>query len=388
MRALRAPLNSFWEANQHPAIRCREGLNRGRPVAQVVGLVRFLVKRGVFLLITLVLAVYVTVLIANAGGLIDDLLRQQIRGELGQRLRSNPEFTRLPEEEQNRIFNSTFNATIAARGLNEPFFTKSIRYTIDALTLDLGRAIVLKNAAGSRDISDIILERLPRTLILFFTADLLAAGLGIWLGLRMARKALSATDRGLTVLSITTFVVPPWVFGIFFILMFSYGLRIFPPGGTLSVPPPDDPWLWAADFGYHLSLPLITVVFAFFGSWAYTTRNLVIQIMDEDFVLAGRAKGVPERTLLRRYVLRAASPPIVTSLALTLIASWFGAIITETVFNWQGIGLLYFQAISAFDAPVVIGLSAVYAMLLVATVFVLDLIYGFLDPRVKAMRGG
>jgi len=102
--------------------------------------------------------------------------------------------------------------------------------------------------------------------------------------------------------------------------------------------------------------------------------------------VAAPAKGLPERTVMYRYVLRAASPPIVTSLVLTLIASWTGAIITETVFNWPGLGQLFFQAIQRFDPPVIVALTAVYAVLLVITVFLLDLVYGLLDPRVKAMR--
>ncbi len=348
---------------------------------------RYLIKRGAFLLITLILAVYVSVIIANFGGLIDEILKGQIGFALRQSLRRDPEFNALPPEVQDEIFTVRFEGMVEARGLNEPFIPKTIGYTIDALQLNLGRALVLRDAAGSDQISNIILERLPRTLILFFTADIIAAGFGIWLGMKMARKAMSPMDRGLTVLSITTFVIPPWVFGIYFILIFGYGLRIVPAGGFLSTPPSTDPWLYTLDFMYHLALPLGTVVFAIFGSWAYTTRNLVLQVMDEDFVMAGRAKGLSEGAVQRKYVLRAASPPIVTALALTLVASWFGAIITETVFNWPGIGLLYFQAIQVFDAPVIIGLIAVYAFLLVATVFVLDLTYGLLDPRVRATRG-
>ncbi|MCJ2531119.1 MAG: ABC transporter permease [Candidatus Thermoplasmatota archaeon] len=348
---------------------------------------RYLIKRGAFLFATLVLAIYVTVVIANYGGVIDELLRQQLRSEVITQFRQDPNFSRLPLEEQARLINATWQRRVELRGLNEPFLPKSIRYTVDALFLNLGDAQVLSSNAGSREIFDILMERLPRTLVLFFTGDIIAAALGIWLGLRMARKAMSKMDRGLTVLSITTLVVPPWVFGIFFILFFAYGVDLTPAGGYLSVPPPAELLPLIGDFLYHLALPLGTVVFAFFGGWAYTTRNLTLQIMDEDFVWAGRAKGLPERTVMRRYVLRAASPPIATALALTLIASWFGAIITETVFNWPGIGLLYWEAIMVFDAPVIIGLTALYAMILVATVFVLDLTYGFLDPRVRAMRG-
>ncbi len=91
--------------------------------------------------------------------------------------------------------------------------------------------------------------------------------------------------------------------------------------------------------------------------------------------------------ITRRYVLRPSLPPIVTSISLSLIASWQGAIITETVFNWPGLGSLYYQAISLLDAPVLIGLTVVYAYLLVVTIFILDLVYGFLDPRIRVEMG-
>ncbi len=129
------------------------------------------------------------------------------------------------------------------------------------------------------------------------------------------------------------------------------------------------------------------MTFSSFGSWAYVTRNLVLQTMDEDFVWAARSRGLPERMVLHKYVFRAASPPIVTSLALALITSWTGAIVTETVFQWPGLGLLYFQAILVIDAPVIIGLTVIYAMLFVLTIFLLDLTYGLLDPRIRSARG-
>jgi peptide/nickel transport system permease protein len=146
------------------------------------------------------------------------------------------------------------------------------------------------------------------------------------------------------------------------------------------------PYDWFKDVEWHMVLPMIAVAFSVFGSWAYTTRNLVLQVMDEDFVFAARAKGLKERDVLSKYVLRAASPPIITSLALTLAAAWTGAIITETVFNYPGLGLLFFEAITVFDAPVVIGLTVMYALLLVITVFLLDLTYSMMDPRIKALR--
>src|SRR5436853_2145852 len=403
-----------------------------------MGVVRHLAKRALFLTITFILAIYATVVIANGGGVIDKLLKDQIQFELRQRYANDQHYRQLPPEKQQEIFNTTYNATIEARGLNEPFVAKSFRYTIDALQFKLGLAINLHTSDGSRDVGAIIFERLPRTLVLFTVANIVAAVFGIWLGLWMARKALSPFDRGLTVLSVTTFVVPPWVYGILFILIFAYVFKVFPAGGLTSVPPlPPSPLILAfppliaagllgagyvvyarlrskyrlvgfgilgagaalllvwglvlpadyfKDMEWHMILPAAAVAFSVFGSWSYTTRNLVLQVMDEDFVFAARAKGLKERDVLSRYVLRAASPPIVTSLALTLAAVWTGAIITETVFNYPGLGLLFFEAISVFDAPVVIGLTTIYALLLVITVFLLDVTYSLLDPRIRALR--
>lgn len=351
-----------------------------------VGYVRYFAKKTIFLVATLIIALYLTVLIANMGGYLDRLLTQQTKYEVLQELKRDPNFNRKPPDQQNATYNNSLASALEARGLTQPFFPKSIRFTIDLITFRLGQSTDITSASGSYNVGDIIFERLPRTILLFTTASFVAAGMGIWLGLRMARKALSFIDRGLSVLSITTTVVPPWVFGILFILLFGFAIPIFPAGGMVSIPAKTGTLDYALDVLYHMSLPLLAVVVSSFGSWAYTTRNLVLQIMDEDYVYAARARGLPEKRVLNRYVLRAASPPTVTSLALTIIASWQGAIITETVFNWPGLGRLFFEAIVRLDAPVVIGLTAIYAYLLVVTVLLLDLIYGLLDPRVRAVR--
>jgi len=402
-----------------------------------MGVVRHLTKRALFLAITFVIAVYVTVVIANGFGRIDDILKKQIYQDLKQQFARNPAYNRLPPADQARIFNDTYNTAVEAQGLNEPFLPKTIRYTTNAIQLNLGRATQLFSSDGSTSVAAIIFERLPRSLVLFTTANLIAAATGIWLGLWMAKKALSPFDRGLTVLSVTTFVVPPWVYGILFILVFGFGLKVLPSGGLTTIPPlPQAPLIWAfpplvalgmisggwfasrhlrakqrvigygvivagiavliawglapydyfKDMEVHMILPAAAVAFSVFGSWSYTTRNLVLQVMDEDFVFAARARGLKERDVLSRYVLRAASPPIVTSLALTLAAAWTGAIITETVFNFPGLGRLFFDAIQLNDAPVIIGLTTVYALLLVLTVFLLDMSYSLLDPRIRALR--
>jgi peptide/nickel transport system permease protein len=352
-----------------------------------VGIARYLGKRAFFLGVTFVLATYGVVVIANMGGLIDDFLIGQIEIEVAQYMANSQEFQQLKEDCWdcwNETYRMLVNDQIQARDLDEPFLRKSFRQAYDAMTLQLGDSLRIRSGTGSQALWDIILERLPRTVLLFTTATIASAVVGIWLGLRMARRALSPMDRGLTVLSITTFVVPSWIFGLLFLLVFAYGLELVPKGGMVTAPAPTDPWLLSLDFGYHLLLPVVTVTFSSFGSWSYVTRNLVLQIMDEDYITAARTKGLPEKVVLNKHVLRAASPPIVTSLALALIASWTGAIITEYVFGWPGLGILYFEAIILTDAPVIIGLTVVYAFLFVITIFALEAVYSFLDPRIRA----
>lgn len=355
-------------------------------MSTTMGVWKHLAKRGVFLVVTLILAIYLVVLIANAGGKVDEILIAQIRINTAQQLAGDENFQKLNATEQQQILEQTIALRLHARGLDRPFAEKSLGFTLDALTLNLGHAMFLRSNAGSNNIADIILERLPITVLLFTTGSIVSAVIGIVLGLKMARRAMKPFDRGMTVFSLSTTVVPPWIFAILFLLLLAFQIRLFPARGFVDTPPPKDGLAYAASVLYHLALPLGVWVLSNFGGWAYTTRNLVLQVMDEDFVMAARAKGLPERIVQGRYVFRAASPPIVTSLALTLIASWTGAIITETVFQWPGLGLLFIQAVQAFDATIVIGLTAVYAILLVATVFILDLVYSLLDPRIRAAR--
>ncbi|MCS7139647.1 MAG: ABC transporter permease [Candidatus Nezhaarchaeota archaeon] len=344
---------------------------------------RYIAKRALFLALTLVIATYITVLVANAGGFIDNIIKSQVQYSVSTSLARDPIFARLPEDEKQRIIEERVQAILSSKGFDKPFIVRSFIYLVDALTLNLGRAITLRSAAGSSSVAAIILERLPQTILLFTTGTIVYILVGTWFGLRMARKPGRLFDRFMVGYAIITSVIPPWFFGILFILIFSFYLNLFPYGGLVSVPPPPDPVSYALDVLYHLALPMLTWVFSLFGYWAYITRNIVIQIASEDHVVAAKAKGLPESMIIRKHILRPALPPIVTNAALALIASWMGAIITETVFNWPGLGSLLYAAIESLDAPVIIGITVVYAYLLVITVLVLDVMYGILDPRIK-----
>jgi peptide/nickel transport system permease protein len=132
-----------------------------------------------------------------------------------------------------------------------------------------------------------------------------------------------------------------------------------------------------------MTLPLVTLVLIGFGSWAYLVRNFLIGILQEDFIMAKRAAGIPERKIIYTHALKNAAPPIVTVLALSLSGSLGGAVITEAVFDWPGMGRLYFEAISVLDLPVIIGATYVLTAFFLASIFLADILYGYFDPRVR-----
>lgn len=265
------------------------------------------------------------------------------------------------------------------------------------VTLDLGNARAAY-VGPSTLIKDQILYALKNTIILFTTATIIAAALGIALGLVSARMIGSPIDRLVSFLAIVSSSVPFWWFGMLVLLLFAFKLKLFPFSSkdvyvVLSILRMK---LEAGEIGYayyalrglyewvrHMALPMFTVAFISLGSWAYVTRNVVVNKLTEDFVVTARAKGLPERTVMYKHVLRASSPPIVTLIALGLVNSLGGAIITETVFGWPGMGLLYWTAISAGEPMLLAANVYVTILLFVIVVFVLNFIYAFLDPRIK-----
>jgi peptide/nickel transport system permease protein len=135
-------------------------------------------------------------------------------------------------------------------------------------------------------------------------------------------------------------------------------------------------------------LPVTAMVVSRIFSSAYSRRTFFLIYSSEDYVEMAKAKGLSDREIERRYVLRPTLPAIITSFMLVVIQLWVGAIVLETVFNWPGIGRLTQQAINMFDTPVIVATTVIYAYLLAVTVFLLDIIYSLVDPRVKLGGGG
>lgn len=351
------------------------------------GFAKFVAKRVLTIFLVIVIALYVTIFIANMGGVVDEIVKSTIKMEVAMRFRG-PEWQRYDPEEREKLMLQEYELELARRGLNQPFLIRSVIYLWNALTLDLGRAEYLTSDTGSRYVRNIILERLPTTVMLFTTATVLNFLINMAVGLYLSRHHGSKLDKFFIGMAPTS-VIPGWFYGIFLILIFASQLHILPYGGLVDVEivKTRDPFLYAMDVLKHMILPLSSWIISAFFLGCYSNRTFFLIFSTEDYVEAARAKGVPPRQIETKYILRPSLPPIITGFALGLINSWSGAIITERVFNWPGLGTVTYAAINLFDSAVLIGVTVIYAYLLGATVLILDILYGLIDPRIKVQYG-
>jgi peptide/nickel transport system permease protein len=364
------------------AIVARASASRAAGTRETFGrLARYTVIRLVTLLLAVVVAVYLTILIANMGGYVDEIRRAQIREAVGIALFQDPNFALLGDEARRAIYDQTVALEEERLGLHEPFWLRSLVFLRNALTLDLGMSEQVFSDSGSRTVRLILLERLPPTLYLFATADLILFFGAVFIALYLSQRYGSLLDRVMIALAPTS-AAPAWFYGIFLIVIFAAILRVLPFGGMVAVPPPDDRWAYALSLLRHMVLPVTAIISSAIFLAVYYWRTFFLIHSREDYVEMARAKGLPSALIERRHILRPALPAIVTSFALTVIDVWMGAIVLETVFNWPGIGRLIFQAIGMYDTPVLVGAVVIYAYLLAVTVFVLDIVYAMLDPRV------
>lgn len=343
---------------------------------------KYTLLRAAALIVTVIVGVYLTVLIANMGGHVDNIRMAQLREAAGARVLSDPELQALPPSELNRLIQAQVELEIQRLGLDQPFIWRSLTYLTDALTLNLGRAEYLTSDSGSRQVRLILLERLPATLLLFATTFLLLFFVGIFLALFLSRRYGSFLDRAIVALAPTS-AAPSWFYGIFLILIFASLFRVLPFGGMVSAPPPENALAYSLSVLRHMVLPVTALTISSIFLSVYSWRTFFLIYASEDYVELAKAKGLPSSVIERRYILRPTLPTIITNFALGIIGMWSGSIILETIFNWPGLGRLLFQAIGQFDIPVIVASVVVYAYLLALTVFLLDIFYALVDPRVK-----
>jgi peptide/nickel transport system permease protein len=349
-------------------------------------ILRYTVVRLVVLFFTVFIAVYLTILIANMGGYVDTIQRGQIQESVSMALATNPAFKQLSAAEKQSQMAAQIAIQEKRLGLDKPFVIRSGLYLKNALTLNLGRALQMASDSGSKQVKFIILERLPATLVLFGTADVFLFILAVLIALSLSRKYGSFFDKVFITLAPTS-SAPGWFYGIFLILIFAALLHWLPFGGMVSAPPPDSKLLYALSLLEHMILPVAAITLSSIFLSAYTWRTFFLIYSSEDYVDMAKAKGLTSRNIERGYILRPTLPTIITSFALLVIGMWTGAPIFETVFLWPGLGRALYMAVGLYDTPVIVGSTVIFAYLLVITVFLLDIAYALVDPRVKIGGG-
>lgn len=374
------------EASPYPPVEGSGEQTRGGQASALSRVLKYTAARAVLLLATVVVAVYLTIIIANMGGAVDEIRRGQIREGVAMAVSMDTEFRRLPIAERNRIINEQVRMAEERFGLDQPFVLRSFSFLRNALTLNLGKAENLTSDSGSREVRAIILERLAPTLLLFATANLFLFFFSVAMALFLSRRYGSILDRIVIALSPTS-AAPAWFYGLFLILFFAAIWGVLPYGGMVQAPPPADRMEYGLSVARHMVLPVAAMVISSVFSSIYAWRTFFLIYSSEDYVEMAKAKGLSSRDIERSYILRPTLPTIITNFALMLITLWTGAIILETVFNWPGLGRLFNQAINIYDTPVIVGNTVIYAYLLAVTVFVLDFVYVLVDPRVKIGGG-
>lgn len=251
----------------------------------------------------------------------------------------------------------------ARLGLDQPLVTQYFNYMSRVLQGDLGKTI-----RGEQPVMDLLLQRLPNTLALAFSALVIASAIGLTCGFVAAYKRGSWTDTTLMTSAILGVSMPHFWLGLILLFFFAVRLQWFPVAGNGIE---------------NLVLPAVTLGVTNAAIIARLTRSSMIDVFDQDFIRTAHAKGLPKALVLYRHALRAGLVPIVTMIGLQFTYMMGGAIVVENVFGWNGVGRMAIQAIFQRDYPLIQGFILMFAFVVVAVSILMDLLYLWLDPRIR-----
>jgi peptide/nickel transport system permease protein len=267
-------------------------------------------------------------------------------------------------------------------GLDQPLWTQYFFYLKNVATGNMGVSFHY-----GKPVTRILMNRLPNTILLFTTAIILSALLGVFLGKIAAWRQGRRTDTVMTIGALfchTLFL--PWL-GLIVIWFFAYHIGWFPITGMVS------PQLWidpeagffvkALDVLHHMILPLMTLVVIHFGSYLLVMRSSMLDTLKEDYILTARAKGLDEKAIRNRHAAPNAALPVVTSVGLSLAFSINGGALTETVFTWPGLGRELVFSVSHSDYPLAQAAFLLIALVVLLANLAVDVLYAYLDPRIR-----
>ncbi|MDB5074322.1 MAG: diguanylate cyclase [Chloroflexi bacterium] len=263
---------------------------------------------------------------------------------------------------------------VVALGLDQPAPIQYVKWLWGTVHLDFGNTF-----KDGRPVLTEIGDRLPATVELLGLSFLVALLCAIPLGIIAAVKQYSIVDYVLTVLSYIGISMPVFWFAEMLILVFAIQHGWFPTSGRQTEGGPSSFW----DSAHHLVLPVIVLALAFIASWSRYLRSSMLEVLHQDYLRTARAKGVQRLKIIVKHAFRNALIPLVTVVALDVGGIFGGAVITETIFAWPGLGRLFYDALSSRDYPVLMAMMELSAVTIVLCNIIADIIYGILDPRIR-----
>jgi peptide/nickel transport system permease protein len=263
-------------------------------------------------------------------------------------------------------------------GLDGNMWDQYVAYMGNLFRGDLGISFWQK-----RPVADVIASRIPQTLLLVLTALTLAVLIGTFLGALAGWKSGTRTDSIIMSASLTLYSIPTFAMGIVLMMVFSYILAIFPLGGIRTAASGFTGLRSVLDVLWHLILPAFSIILWYVGEYVLLTRSSMLDVLGQDYILTARAKGLRERLIRKRHALRNALLPVITITGVNLGFAVAGIIEAETVFSWPGVGSLIYEAVLKRDYPLMQGVFLVFGVAIVLSNFVIDMIYGLVDPRIR-----
>jgi peptide/nickel transport system permease protein len=270
-------------------------------------------------------------------------------------------------------------ATLRAQfGLDQPLWVQLGHYLWHLARLDLGYSF-----RQGMPVLDLILQRLPATLLLMGASIVFAVLAGALLGALAAQRAGRPLDVVISVLALLFFATPLFWIGLMLVLVFSVWLDWFPVGGMFTVEAHLTGWAYALDVARHLVLPALTLGLFYMAVYVRLMRASMIEVRRQDFVRTAVAKGAPARRVLTGHVLRNALLPLVTMVGVQASSVIGGAVLVETVFSWPGLGRMAFEALYQRDYNLLLGILLCSSVVVILVNWLVDLVYARVDPRIR-----
>jgi peptide/nickel transport system permease protein len=263
-------------------------------------------------------------------------------------------------------------------GLDRPLPVRLASYVWGVARLDLGFSF-----RHNTPVADLVLQRLPATLLLMGASIGLAVALGLVLGVTAARHVNRPVDGVIAVAALLSYATPTFWIGLMLIVLFSVKLGWLPTGGMMTIGADVGPVERAVDVAHHLVLPAVSLALFYAAIYTRLMRAAMLEVAGQDYVRTARAKGIAERRIMFGHVLRNALLPLVTMVGVQVGSLLGGSVLVESVFGWPGLGRLAFEAVQQRDFNLLLGILFMSSLLVILVNLVIDVIYAVLDPRIE-----